>query len=107
MLVLVTSVAFAPAWSVLGHASLGTLLLLPGTDREAEEALGPVAGVLRAAPRSRLFHLLVTRKGERVVPGELQEKMARLGDASLFLLPLESGKESGSLLRTMFGRVIP
>lgn len=101
------SVAFAPAWSVLAHASLGTLLLLPATDREAEEAIGPVAGILRAAPRSRLFHLLVTRKDERVVPQELQEKMARLGDASLFLLPLESGKESGSLLRTMFGRVIP
>jgi hypothetical protein len=41
------------------------------------------------------------------VPEEVQEKMTRLGDGSLFLVPLEAGKDGASLLRTLLGRVIP
>jgi hypothetical protein len=66
-----------------------------------------VADALRRLPRARLFHLLLLQKGERLVPEEVQEKMARLGDGSLFLVPLEGGKEGAAVLRTLLGRVMP
>jgi len=98
---------FAPIWPVAAHGALGSLLLLPGTDRAAEARVQPIAEALRRLPRPRLFHLLMLRKGERLVPEELKEKMARLDDSSLFLLPLENGKDASSLLRTMLGRILP
>ena len=75
--------------------------------KAAEERIAPVTEVLRRLPLTRVFHLLLLRKGERLVPEELQEKMARLDDSSLFLLPLESGKDTSRLLRTMLGRILP
>jgi hypothetical protein len=98
---------FAPMWPVTAHGALASLLLLRGAERSAEERVAPLADALRRIPRARLFHLLLLHKGERLVPEEVQEKMARLGDASLFLVPLEGGKDGASLLRTLLGRVIP
>jgi DNA-binding response OmpR family regulator len=98
---------FAPIWPVAAHGALGSLLLLRGAERAAEERIAPLADALRRLPRARLFHLLLLQKGERLVPEEVQEKMARLGDGSLFLVPLEAGKDGASLLRTLLGRVIP
>jgi hypothetical protein len=98
---------FAPTWPVAANGALACLLLLRGSERAAEERVTPLADALRRIPRARLFHLLLLHKGERLVPEEVQEKMARLGDASLFLVPLEGGKDGASLLRTLLGRVIP
>jgi len=98
---------FAPTWPVAANGALACLLLLRGAERAAEERVAPLADALRRIPRARLFHLLLLHKGERLVPEEVQEKMARLGDASLFLVPLEGGKDGASLLRTLLGRVIP
>jgi hypothetical protein len=98
---------FAPIWPVAAHGALGSLLLLRGAEGAAEERIAPLADALRRLPRARLFHLLLLQKGERLVPEEVQEKMARLGDGSLFLVPLEAGKDGASLLRTLLGRVIP
>lgn len=98
---------FAPIWPVAANRALGCLLLLRGAERAAEERVAPLAEALRRIPRTRLFHLLLLQKGERLVPEEVQERMARLGDASLFLVPLEAGKDGASLLRTLLGRVIP
>ncbi|MDH3686770.1 MAG: DUF4388 domain-containing protein, partial [Myxococcales bacterium] len=99
--------AFAPIWPVVAHGSLGSLVVLSGGEQAAEERITPVTEALRRLPLTRLFHLLLLRKGERLVPEELQEKMARLDDSSLFLLPLESGKDTSGLLRTMLGRILP
>jgi len=99
--------AFAPIWPVVAHGSLGSLVVLSGGEQAAEERIAPVTEVLRRLPLTRVFHLLLLRKGERLVPEELQEKMARLDDSSLFLLPLESGKDTSGLLRTMLGRILP
>jgi DNA-binding response OmpR family regulator len=98
---------FAPIWPVAAHGAIASLLLLRGAERAAEERIAPLADALRRLPRARLFHLLLLQKGERLVPEEVQEKMARLGDGSLFLVPLEGGKDGASLLRTLLGRVIP
>jgi hypothetical protein len=46
-------------------------------------------------------------KGQRLAPEELQEKPSLLDEASLFLIQIEKGTEAVSLLRTMFGRVMP
>ena len=99
--------AYAPIWPVAAHGALGALVVLSGGDRSAEERVAPVTDALRRLPHARVFHLLLLRKGERLVPEELQEKMARLDDSSLFLLPLEGGKDTAGLLRTMLGRVLP
>lgn len=100
-------VGYAPIWPVVAHGSLGSLVILSSSEREAEERIAPVTEALRRLPLTRVFHLLLLRKGERLVPEELQEKMARLDDSSLFLLPLESGKDTSALLRTMLGRILP
>jgi len=98
---------FAPIWPVAANGALACLLLVRGAERAAEARVAPLADALRRLPRARLFHLLLLHKGERLVPEEVQEKMARLGDGSLFLVPLEGGKDGASLLRTLLGRVIP
>jgi CheY-like chemotaxis protein len=98
---------YAPVWPVVAHGALASLLLVRGAERGAEDRIAPVADALRRLPRARLFHLLLLHKGERLVPEEVQEKMARLGDGSLFLVPLEGGKEGAAVLRTLLGRVMP
>ena len=98
---------FAPVWSVAAHGALGTLFLLSGSVREAEEQIRPVSDVIRRLPRARIFHLLLMQKGQRPTPEELQEKPSLLDEASLFLIQSENGRETGSLLRSMLGRVMP
>ncbi len=99
--------AFAPAWPVLCHGALGTLLLLSQPVAEAEEALRPLLERLARLPEVRLFRVLLLRKGERVQTDQLQEKLSVLDSSSLFLLPLESGRDPISLLKTMLARVLP
>ena len=99
--------SFAPVWPVAAHGALGTLFLLSGSVTEAEERICPASEVIRRLPRARIFHLLLMRKGERPTAEELQEKSSLLDEASLFLVPIENAREADSLLRTMFGRVMP
>ena len=99
--------AFAPVWPVAAHGALGTLFLLSGSVREAEERIRPVSDVIRRLPRARIFHLLLMQKGQRPTPEELQEKPSLLDEASLFLIQSENGRETASLLRSMLGRVMP
>jgi hypothetical protein len=98
---------FAPIWRVAAHGALGTLFLLSGSVKEAEEQIRPVRDAIRRLPRARVFHLLLMQKGERLTPAELQEKLSLLDEASLFLVQMEKGREAVSLLRTIFGRVMP
>jgi CheY-like chemotaxis protein len=99
--------SFAPIWPVAAHGALGTLFLLSGSVREAEERIHPASEVIRRLPRARIFHLLLMQKGRRLTPEELQEKPSLLDGASLFLIQAENGRETSSLLRTMLGRVMP
>ena len=89
------------------HGALGTLFLLSGSVREAEERIHPVSEVIRGLPRARIFHLLLMHKGQRLRPEELQDKPSLLDEASLFLIQIEKGREAASLLRTMFARIMP
>lgn len=99
--------SFAPVWPVAAHGALGTLFLLSGSVRKAEERIHAVSEVIRGLPRPRIFHLLLLQKGQRLTPEELQEKPSLLDEASLFLVQTENGRETASLLRTMLGRVMP
>jgi CheY-like chemotaxis protein len=99
--------SFSPVWPVAAHGALGTLFLLSGSVKEAEERIHPVSDAIRRLPRARIFHVLLMHKGQRLAPEELQEKPSLLDEASLFLIQIEKGTEAVSLLRTMFGRVMP
>jgi hypothetical protein len=99
--------SFAPIWPVAAHGALGTLFLLSGSVKEAEERIRPASDVIRRLPRARIFHLLTMHKGQRLTPEELQEQPSLMDEASLFLIQIENGREADSLLRTMFGRVMP
>ncbi len=96
-----------PLWPVVGHASLGTLFLLSGGVGEAAERVKRVADTLRELPRSRIFHVVLLHKDQRISPDELRENLSLIDEASLFLLPLESDREPAALLRSLFARVVP
>jgi CheY-like chemotaxis protein len=101
------SETFAPIWSLAGHHALGTLFLLNGPVGAAAEALAPMCELLGQIPRARTFHVVLLRKGERISPDELRANLSLIDEASLFLLPLESGKEPAPLLRGLFSRILP
>lgn len=101
---------FAPLWPLAGHGSLGTLLLTPERpDHEAHDALHPVVEALRALPRARLFHVWLLRRGEKEkgLSQEIRRNLALLDDSSLFLLPVDGGKDPTHLLGSAFARILP
>jgi CheY-like chemotaxis protein len=98
---------FAPAWRTLAHGALGVLLVLTHPVAEAEARLRPLVRSLSQQPDTRLFRLVLLRKGERVPAEQVQARLALLDSSSLFLLPLEAGKDRFSLLATMLERVLP
>jgi hypothetical protein len=90
---------------MLAYGALGVLLVHSHPVADAEAQLRPLAQCLAQLPGARLFRVLLLRKGERVAAEEVQ---ARLADrSSLFLLPLENGKDRFPLLATMLARVLP
>jgi CheY-like chemotaxis protein len=98
---------FAPIWPTLAHGALGLLLLHVLPVSESELRLRALAEDFQRVPDHRTFHVLLLRKGERVAPEEIQEKLALLSHASLFLLHLDGERDAAPLLRTMLGRVMP
>ena len=99
--------AFAPLWPLAGHGALASLALLEGPVGDASRALDPVLGVLRDAPRARIFHVMLLRKGERALPEELRDNLALIDEASLFLVALETTREPSETLRTLLARLLP
>ena len=97
----------APLWALIGHGALGSLFLLAGNVTQAARSLEAPAAALRALPRARTFHVMLLRKDERPAPEEIQENLALLDDSSLFLVPLESGRDPRALLRALFARILP
>jgi len=100
-------VDFAAFWPVAARGAVATLLLLAGSVGNAVRRLDPVNEALEEFPRSRTFHVVLLRKGERVSPDELRENLSLIDEASLFLLPLESRKDPRAVLRGLFSRVVP
>ena len=99
--------AYAPIWPLAGHGALGVVVLLEGRVAEASAVVGPIVAALRDVPRARIFHAILLRKGERPLPDELRENVALLDEASLFLVPIESGKGASQVLRPLLSRVLP
>lgn len=98
---------FAPLWPLAAHRALGVLLVHTHPAPEAEVRLQPLAQALSRLPDARLFRVLLLRKGERVGADEMQQRLNQLERSSLFLLPLENGKDPHSLLATLITRVLP
>ncbi|MFI5318073.1 MAG: DUF4388 domain-containing protein [Myxococcota bacterium] len=98
---------YAPVWPIAAHGALGLLLLHVAPVNESEARLRALAEAFQRMPDPRTFHVLLLRKGERVVPEEIQEKLTMLANASLFLLHLDGERDPAPLLRTMFARVLP
>jgi hypothetical protein len=99
--------SLAPAWPAIAFGALGVLLVHSHPVGDAEARLRPLVQCLSQLAGVRLFRVLLLRKGERVSAEEVQARLALLDRSSLFLLPLESGKDRLPLLVTMLGRVLP
>ena len=98
---------YAPLWPMVAHGALGLLLLHVTPVGESEAQLRALAAAFQRIPEHRTFHLLLLRKGERIAPEEIQEKLNVLANASLFLLHLDGERDPAPLLRTMLARVMP
>ena len=99
--------SFAPLWPLAAHRGLGTILLLePGVSESASQ-LAAVTETLVRRPGARTFHVVMLGEGERLSPEELRDNLSLIDEASLFLLPMASQKDPGSLLRTLFARIVP
>jgi CheY-like chemotaxis protein len=98
---------FAPLWPVAAYGALGTLVLLSTPVAEAGKRIRRAEEELRKAPRSRAFHVVLLEKRERDAQAALREKLSLVDDGSLFLIPLESQRQAGVLLRELLVRVLP
>lgn len=102
-----TSDTCAPLWSFAGHRALGTIFLLDARVGFSAEKLARIGEALGRQPGARTFHVVMLDEGERLSPDDLRANLSLIDEASLFLLPIESGKDPGSLLRSLFGRIVP
>jgi CheY-like chemotaxis protein len=102
-----SSSAYRPLWSMAANGALGALFLHGAEVSAATLQEGEVCDVLQAGSRTEALHVVLFARKDRPSPEDLQEHLAQLGDASLFLIPLDSGKEPIALLRNMFARVVP
>jgi CheY-like chemotaxis protein len=98
---------YAPLWPTAAHGALGLVLLHVMPIGDSEARLRALAEAFQRLPEHRTFHVLLLRKGERISPEELQEKLTVLTNASLFLLHLDAERDTAPLLKTMLGRVMP
>ena len=99
--------SFAALWPFAGHQALGTIFLLDARLGASAAGFAGISKELSIRPNQRTFHVVMLGEGERLSPDELRENMSLIDDASLFLLPMESEKAPGSLLRSLFARIVP
>lgn len=98
---------YAPLWPFAGHRALGTVFLLDAEVGTSAEELAEVATALGSQREARTFHVVLLEDGKRLSPDELRNNLTLIDEASLFLLPLEKGKDPSSLLRSLFARIVP
>jgi len=94
-------------WTFAAHRALGTIFLLDAQVGVSSAGLAPIGAALGAEPEARTFHVVMLAPGERFSPDELRENLSLIDEASLFLLPMEPGKDPSSLLRSLFARIVP
>lgn len=99
--------AYSAVWPLAAHGALAALVLLEGSVAEASQTVSRAVEAVRSAPRSRIFHAVLRRKRERGLPEELRDNLTLLDEASLFLIPVESGKEPLDVLRPLLTRILP
>ena len=58
-------------------------------------------------PEARSFNVVMLGEAERMAADDLRENLSLIDQASLFLLPVGSDKDSASLLRSLFARIVP
>jgi len=102
-----TDSRYAPLWPIAAHGAIGTVFLMAGAIGPAAQRVRALAETLRTLPRSRMFHVVLVRKGERSLADDLRENTRLFDEVPLFLLPLERDKEPVALLRGLFARVLP
>ena len=90
-----------------GFGALGTLILLDASVAESARKVAAIADTLTSRPGARNFNVVLLGGGERVAPAELQENLALIDQASLFLLPVEADRDCRSLLQSLFSRIVP
>ncbi len=98
---------FRSVWPMAGHAALATLLLLSSPVSESIQQVRQISQSLAQQASSRIYHLLLLEKGERVSPDDLRQNLSIVDEGSLFLIPVENAEKAGVLLREMFGRILP
>ncbi|HEB88741.1 MAG TPA: DUF4388 domain-containing protein [Deltaproteobacteria bacterium] len=102
-----TRPTFAPLWAFAGHRALGTIFLLDTRVGASTAEVSPVGEALGDRSDTRTFHVVLLSEGERLSPDEIRDNLSLLDDASLFLLPFVPDKDPGSLLRSLFARIVP
>ena len=102
-----TTASHEPLWRFAGHRALGTIFLLDAQVSASAAGLASIGSSLSAQRAARTFHVVMLAPGERLSPDELRDNLSLIDDASLFLLPLEPGKDPSSLLRSLFARIVP
>ena len=96
-----------PLWTFAGYRALGTIFLLDARVGASAAGLAPIGAALGAENSARAFYVVLLSPGERLSPDELRDNLSLIDDASLFLLPMEPGKDPSSLLRSLFARIVP
>lgn len=96
-----------PLWTFAGYRALGTIFLLDAQVGASAAGLAPIGAALGSEPGARTFYVVMLAPGERLSPDELRDNLSLIDDASLFLLPMEPDKDPGSLLRSLFARIVP
>jgi len=102
-----TTATHEPLWQFAGHRALGTIFLLDAHVSDSAAGLATIGSSLSSHRCARTFHVVMLAPGERLSPDELRNNLSLIEDASLFLLPLEPGKDPSSLLRSLFARIVP
>ena len=107
LLHLPSEASFAALWPFAAHRALGTIFLHDARMIGSASAIVGIADALASQPGARTFHVVMLAAGERVSPDALRANLSLLDSASLFLLPIDPTKDPGSLLRSLFARIVP
>ncbi len=99
--------SYRPLWPVAAHGALATLFLHGGAVSDVEPGDGEFLQVLQQGTGANALHVVLLERKQSVCPDEVLENLALLDEASLFLIPLEAGKEPTALLRSLFARAVP
>ena len=101
------SESYRPLWPMAADGALGTLFL-HGPEVSAEALRdAEIFEVLEAGTRTDALHVVLYTRKDRVRPEDLQQNLELVGDASLFMIPLDSASDPIALLTNMFARVVP